>query len=232
MAAEKKQRPIDVNRALAKRIDEYLKRFEKDPRINVRDRAGSTLFYMASATATAKYVMVRERCYSLRWELKTATAEDYLAWLDAGNAGTYSTFKSGRIGDGFENCDSAKSFVGSMPVEAARATPLADPKATMIEAIRHTLDRAQTDAAFRRQVIGTETFDRLIAAEAAIDVRPVDAVRAERLVIKHSPEKDESQLMREFFAEHEIDFRAGREDLIEQFELAAGELRDYVDDGE
>lgn len=51
---------------------------------------------------------------------------------------------------------------------------------TLYEAVRHTLYRAQTVHEFRWHVLGTETFDRLIKAEAAFTGRTEDDVRADR----------------------------------------------------
>lgn len=56
-------------------------------------------------------------------------------------------------------------------------TPL---EVTIYESVRYALYRAQTDPDFRWHMMGTETFDRLIKAEAAFLGRTEDEVRTDR----------------------------------------------------
>jgi hypothetical protein len=50
----------------------------------------------------------------------------------------------------------------------------------LYDAVRYALSRAQTDPEFRWHMLGTETFARLIRAEAAYTGRSEQDVRAER----------------------------------------------------
>lgn len=51
---------------------------------------------------------------------------------------------------------------------------------TLYEAVRHALYRMQTEPEFRWHMLGTETFERLVKAEAAFTGRSEDEVKADR----------------------------------------------------
>jgi len=76
---------------LTQRIDAHLKRMEADPSINVPRTHGTmttTPFYNAFAYHAGRYVGIS--CVSYQNHADNLTrdeAEEYLAWLDAGNNG-------------------------------------------------------------------------------------------------------------------------------------------------
>jgi len=72
---------------IAARISDYLKRFERDLKINVKIN-GLRRYYRATAYRGGAYVRVRYISYQGAQSLTRAEATAYLAWLDAGNAGT------------------------------------------------------------------------------------------------------------------------------------------------
>ena len=84
---------------IAARIDAHLKRFEADKSGVNRDRGRGPSglswesrgrpFYRAGASAAGRYVYVRYVSYQGLSRLKRGEALAYLAWLDAGNVGTY-----------------------------------------------------------------------------------------------------------------------------------------------
>jgi hypothetical protein len=82
-----------TNNEIAVRIDEYLKRFERDPKINIvkPGRTGTTFqkYYEAGAWASGKFIYIRYKIYQGAVPLTRAKAERYLAWLDAGNVGKH-----------------------------------------------------------------------------------------------------------------------------------------------
>ena len=52
--------------------------------------------------------------------------------------------------------------------------------ALLLDAVQYALNRAQTDPEFRWHMLGTETMDRLVKAEAAALGEPVAEVMAKR----------------------------------------------------
>jgi hypothetical protein len=77
---------------LAARIDAHLKRFENDKRINRLQKKGTlrlSPYFGAGAFAHGRYVGVRYISYHGHSSLTKTHAEEYLAWLDAGNIGTH-----------------------------------------------------------------------------------------------------------------------------------------------
>lgn len=77
---------------IAKRIDMYLKRFERDPIINENtkpDRSGLSLYFCACSGASGRYVWVKYIAYQGSSHLTREQAVTYLAWLDAGNVGKH-----------------------------------------------------------------------------------------------------------------------------------------------
>ena len=77
---------------IAARIDAHLKRFEKDPKINIdrsSEKAGLWTYYYAGAGAGRGRVYVTYISYQGVTPLKKAEALKYLAWLDAGNVGRH-----------------------------------------------------------------------------------------------------------------------------------------------
>lgn len=67
---------------IAKKIDEHLNR--------MWDKEGNNdLYYYPAAFASGRYIRVSFITYQGSKALTKAEAEEYLAWLDAGNEGTY-----------------------------------------------------------------------------------------------------------------------------------------------
>lgn len=77
---------------LAEQINAHLKRFEADPEIN-QPPAGSASrispFFNAGAFKHGNGVGVRYVSFQGASQLTRAQAEEYLAWLDAGNVGKH-----------------------------------------------------------------------------------------------------------------------------------------------
>lgn len=73
---------------IAKRIDEHLKRFEADPIINKRSN-GMKRFYMSGSWSSGRYVAVRYVSYQGESYLSKSEAQNYLAYLNAGNTGLH-----------------------------------------------------------------------------------------------------------------------------------------------
>lgn len=79
-------------RTIAKQIDAHLRRFEADPVINawIDGKAGGLRpYYGAGALATGRFVSIFYIRYQGRSTLPRDEAEQYLAWLDAGNVGKH-----------------------------------------------------------------------------------------------------------------------------------------------
>ena len=76
---------------IAARIGAYLQRFERDPKINVRDaKYDTTPYYVARAGYNGgARIWVCYVTYQGRSTLTRDEAERYLAWLDAGNVGRH-----------------------------------------------------------------------------------------------------------------------------------------------
>lgn len=75
---------------IAARIDAYLDRFERDPKINKCDKKyGTRDFYFAGAHASGGWIHVTYITYQGGDNLRKSDAERYLAWLDAGNIGRH-----------------------------------------------------------------------------------------------------------------------------------------------
>lgn len=73
---------------IAARLYEHLKRFERDPKINVMDpKSRLHPYYNANAWSGGAYVYVRYVSFQNEWRLTKDDAIAYLAWLDAGNVG-------------------------------------------------------------------------------------------------------------------------------------------------
>lgn len=93
--------------ALAKRISEHLRRFERDPKINVRrrydretgtwrkDPNGTGDYYMANAYSNGRRISVVYVSYQGGSKLTRDEAVAYLAWLDAGNVGKHFKMERG-----------------------------------------------------------------------------------------------------------------------------------------
>lgn len=94
------------SREVAEKINEHLRRFERDPQINIRrkydretrawvvvepkDPSGLGLYFNAGAYPTGNgRVGVVYICYQGASTLPLAEAEVYLAWLDAGEIGRH-----------------------------------------------------------------------------------------------------------------------------------------------
>jgi hypothetical protein len=78
-------------RQVAERIDAYLRRFEADPKINapIEGRTlhpyfGAHAWYPGGAFISVIYISFQGISH-----IKRADAEEYLAWLDAGNVGKH-----------------------------------------------------------------------------------------------------------------------------------------------
>lgn len=75
---------------IAARINEHLKRFENDPKINERRKIYGTLpYYYASARQSGRFVYITYVTFQGVSYLNRQQALKYLAWLDAGNVGTH-----------------------------------------------------------------------------------------------------------------------------------------------
>jgi hypothetical protein len=83
--AEKRLKIAEV----ARRIDDYLQRFERDPKVNAQNGDGLRDYYMAHASVGGTRVFVRYVSYQGQHSLPKWKAEQYLAWLDAGNVGRH-----------------------------------------------------------------------------------------------------------------------------------------------
>lgn len=104
-------KPVPL-REIADRIDAHLRRFERDPSINKtptftsykdgKQHQGVKPYYCAGAHVPARSARVHVRYVSFQGVslLPRAEAEQYLAWLDAGNVGTHYTagIDRGRVG--------------------------------------------------------------------------------------------------------------------------------------
>jgi hypothetical protein len=75
---------------LAREINQHLRRFEQDGKINI-DRSGDGLhdYYGAGATATGQRVRVVYISYQGNSLLTREEAQEYLRWLRAGNVGRH-----------------------------------------------------------------------------------------------------------------------------------------------
>jgi hypothetical protein len=75
----------------AAKLDAYLKAFERDPLVNtpLPGRLDLHSYYHASACQSGRYVCIRYITYQHPTNLTKAEAEQYLAWLDAGNKGKH-----------------------------------------------------------------------------------------------------------------------------------------------
>lgn len=79
---------------IASRIRAHLKRFEADPKINAAKpygRAGNKFhpYWNVGSRAAGRFVYVTYVSYQGTSHLTRDDAENYLAWLDAGNIGTH-----------------------------------------------------------------------------------------------------------------------------------------------
>lgn len=74
---------------LAARIDAHLKRFEADPEINKPRRDGTHPYYQCGAWSAGRWLNVLYVDYQGTTSLTRTQAEQYLAWLDAGNVGRH-----------------------------------------------------------------------------------------------------------------------------------------------
>ena len=103
MKAKPVKQPVEplTLKTLATRIGEHLRRFERDPKINVRHRYdreagewredpnGVGDYYMANAHSNGRRVSVVYISYQGPSKLTRDRAVAYLAWLDAGNVGKH-----------------------------------------------------------------------------------------------------------------------------------------------
>ena len=79
---------------IASRINAHLKRFEADPKINAAKSCGGSAsrlhpYWHAGSCAYGRFVYVTYVSYQGQSNLTKTQAENYLAWLDAGNVGTH-----------------------------------------------------------------------------------------------------------------------------------------------
>lgn len=75
---------------IAKRITAHLKRFEADPKINAPDaKYHTTPYHWPQAWRAGNRIGIRYVSYQTDSYLRAADAENYLAWLDAGNVGKH-----------------------------------------------------------------------------------------------------------------------------------------------
>lgn len=84
---------------VAAKIDEHLKRLEKDPKWNVRksvdDKHHLSLprLWNSGAWVAGRYVLVIYVSYQGHAALSKSEAVEYLQWLDAGNKGQHYVMK-------------------------------------------------------------------------------------------------------------------------------------------
>lgn len=81
-----KKKPL---KEIAESIAKYLRRFERDPKINVKKHGLPGPYYWANAFVSGRYVSVMYISFQGPNQLTREEAEAYLAWLDAGNVGTH-----------------------------------------------------------------------------------------------------------------------------------------------
>ena len=75
---------------IAGKINEYLKRFEADAKINKPSVAGRiSPYYMSSAWSAGRYVQVRYISFQGVHSLTREQAEKYLAFLEQGGVGKH-----------------------------------------------------------------------------------------------------------------------------------------------
>ena len=74
---------------IANRINKHLKRFEADPIVNAKNDRGLMPYYFAQAYSVGRWVNIVYIAYHGANHLSREEAEQYLAWLDAGNVGTH-----------------------------------------------------------------------------------------------------------------------------------------------
>lgn len=78
-------------RDIAAKINEYLKKFEADPRINKPPKDVQRMrlhpYFGAQAFPNGRFVGVTFICYHGHHNLNRAEAEQYLAWLEQGGIG-------------------------------------------------------------------------------------------------------------------------------------------------
>lgn len=74
---------------IAARIHAHLKRFEADPKINVRDEHQTQPYYYAGASRAGNRVAISYVSYQHTWKITRGEALAYLEWLDAGNVGKH-----------------------------------------------------------------------------------------------------------------------------------------------
>jgi hypothetical protein len=75
---------------VAAKIDAYLKKFEADPKINVKlDSRTISPYWQAGAYQVGRFVGIIYVRFQGSFHLKRDEAEKYLAWLDAGNVGKH-----------------------------------------------------------------------------------------------------------------------------------------------
>ena len=104
-----KRTKTSVAHELAQKIDAYLRRFERSPKINpgkrynqekkkwVPDPMGLRDYYGASARGDRRRVWIIYITYQGGSYLSIEDAQKYLAWLDAGNVGRH--YEAIREGD-------------------------------------------------------------------------------------------------------------------------------------
>ncbi len=78
-----------TRKEITARIKEHLRRFETDSKINKRDNYGLLPFYNTNCWVGGRWLFVLYVAYQGASRLTTAQAEEYLAWLDAGNVGPH-----------------------------------------------------------------------------------------------------------------------------------------------
>ena len=75
---------------IAERINVHLKRIEHDPTLNPEDRKFRTRpYYYAGAWVGGSRIGLKYVSYQGESHISKTEAEQYLAWLDAGNVGKY-----------------------------------------------------------------------------------------------------------------------------------------------
>ena len=82
-----------TRKEITARIKEHLRRFEADSKINKRDSNGMLPFWHSGCWVGGRWLFVLYVSYQGASHLTTAQAEEYLAWLDAGNVGTHYQMK-------------------------------------------------------------------------------------------------------------------------------------------
>lgn len=147
--------------------------------------------------------------------VKDTTAQDLL-WAYAQRRRAVDA----EFADDLEAALLSAGYNGGVRPAAEPAAPDGQP-ALLYGAVRHALDRVQLDPEFSYHMLGTETFTRLVRAEATFTGRSEDEVRKAREVDKQpkhrrrkpdcARNRDRVHQLEELLEEHDIDLPSAEE---------------------